>query len=144
MKPSYSISTTNSSSVPVQQMLHKEHVDGRSFSQWSCLGPQHCHSCQPHPLRLYHISTKEIDPQQNGYLQVFQLWLQTYFALLRPDYPDFNEYETMSFQLTHLQASNHSTKDIFQYFFDPKDLTKDKFLVCRRKSYPYFPHPPNI
>lgn len=31
----------------------------------------------------------------------------------------------------------HSAKDVFKYFFDLEDLSKDEFLVCRHLKYPF-------
>ncbi|KAM1831415.1 hypothetical protein ACFX13_021514 [Malus domestica] len=77
-----------------------------------------------------------VDPHQNGPLWVFQLWLQVYFASLRPAIADFSATEALGPQLASRPTPPHQAEEVFRYLFALDDLTSDEFLICRRRDYP--------
>ncbi|KAM1055804.1 hypothetical protein ACFX2I_029261 [Malus domestica] len=48
---------------------------------------------------LAETTLNKIDPQQNGPLWVFQLWLQVYFSTLRPEVSDLQSTVVFGLQL---------------------------------------------
>ncbi|KAM2796684.1 hypothetical protein COP1_007786 [Malus domestica] len=78
----------------------------------------------------------KIDPYQNGPLWVFQLWVQVYFASLRPAIVDFSPTEALGPQLAFRPTPPHQAEEVFRYFFDLDDLSNEEFLICRRREYP--------
>ena len=85
---------------------------------------------------LAETTAAEIDPQQSGPLWLFQLWLQVYFATLRPDLPSFLPTEILGAQLVSLPVPPHRAEEIFTFFFGLDTLSDDEFLICRRRTYP--------
>ncbi|KAM1044076.1 hypothetical protein ACFX2J_035067 [Malus domestica] len=77
-----------------------------------------------------------VDPYQNGPLWVFQLWLQVYFASLRPAIADFSATEALGPQLASRPTPPHQAEEVFRYLFALDDLSSDEFLICRRRDYP--------
>ncbi|XP_070672589.1 uncharacterized protein [Malus domestica] len=78
----------------------------------------------------------KIDPHQNGPLWVFQLWLQVYFASLRPAIADFSPTKALGPQLASQPTPPHQAEEVFRYLFALDDLSNDEFLICRRRDYP--------
>ncbi|KAM2678413.1 hypothetical protein EV1_004836 [Malus domestica] len=61
-----------------------------------------------HLLRcLADTTLDKVDPQQNGPLWVFQLWLQVYFAPLWPTIADFSPKESLGLQLAFRPIPPH-------------------------------------
>ena len=90
-----------------------------------------------HLLRcLAEATTEKIDPHQSGPLWVFQVWLQMYFATLRPEVLDFSPTEALGLQLASRPAPSHRAEEVFKFFFGLEDFSDDEFLVCRRREYP--------
>ncbi|KAM2661199.1 hypothetical protein EV2_023537 [Malus domestica] len=90
-----------------------------------------------HLLRcLAETTLDKVDPQQNGPLWVFQLWLQVYFAPLRPMIVDFSPKEALGPQLAFWPIPPHQAEEVFRYFFALDDLSDDEFSICRRREYP--------
>ncbi|KAM2598785.1 hypothetical protein TB2_037281 [Malus domestica] len=90
-----------------------------------------------HLLRcLAEVTLDKVDPQQNGPLWVFQLWLQVYFAPLRPTMADFSPEEALGPQLALRPIPPHQAEEVFRYFFALDDLSDDEFFICRRREYP--------
>ncbi|KAM2380727.1 hypothetical protein ACFX1X_041853 [Malus domestica] len=85
---------------------------------------------------LVEATLDKVDPQQNEPLWVFQLWLQVYFAPLRPTIADFLPREALSPQLVFQPIPHHQAEEVFRYFFALDDLSNDEFLICRRQEYP--------
>ncbi|KAM1743307.1 hypothetical protein ACFX12_013208 [Malus domestica] len=86
-----------------------------------------------HLLRCLAEATQDkVDPQQNGPLWVFQLWLQVYFTPIRPTIADFLPREAIGLQLTLQPIPHHQAEEVFRYFFTLDDLSNDEFLICRR------------
>ncbi|KAM2233747.1 hypothetical protein FF1_012283 [Malus domestica] len=56
---------------------------------------------------LAETTLNKVDPQQNGPLWVFQLWLQVYFAHLRPTIADFSPKEAFGPQLAFRPIPPH-------------------------------------
>ncbi|KAM1591618.1 hypothetical protein ACFX1Z_035218 [Malus domestica] len=64
-----------------------------------------------HLLRCLAKTTLEkVDPQQNGPLWIFQLWLQVYFAPLRPTIADFSPKEAFGPQLAFRPIPRHQVE----------------------------------
>ena len=90
-----------------------------------------------HMLRcLAEATLEKIDPHQSGPLWVFQLWLQTYFATLRPESLDLLSTEALGLQLAPRPVPPHRAEDVFKFFFGLADFSDDEFLICRRREYP--------
>ncbi|KAM2963582.1 hypothetical protein FF2_021492 [Malus domestica] len=85
---------------------------------------------------LAETTLHKIDPYQNGPLWVFQLWLQVYFASLRPTIIDFSPTEALGPQLASRPTPHHQAEEVFRYFFALDDLSNDEFLICHRREYP--------
>ncbi|KAM1746859.1 hypothetical protein ACFX11_013450 [Malus domestica] len=89
-----------------------------------------------HLLRcLAETTLHKIDSHQNGPLWVFQLWLQVYFARLRPAITDFSQTEALGPQLASRPTPPHQAEEVFKYFFALDDLSNDEFLICCRRDY---------
>ncbi|KAM2045842.1 hypothetical protein ACFX1T_009991 [Malus domestica] len=111
--------------MPVAEALASGHV--------LALGPNilaHLFRC------LAETTLHKIDPYQSGPLWVFQLWLQVYFASLRPAIVDFSPTEALGPQLASRPIPPHRAEEIFKFFFALDDLSNDEFLICRRRAYP--------
>nr|XP_017186916.1 uncharacterized protein LOC108173043 [Malus domestica] len=85
---------------------------------------------------LAETTLHKISPYQNGHLWVFQLWLQVYFASLRPTIIDFSPTEVLGPQLASRPTPPYQAEEVFRYFFALDDLSNDEFLICRRREYP--------
>ena len=85
---------------------------------------------------LAETTAAKIDPQQSGPLWIFQLWLQVYFASLRPDLSSFHPAEALGPQLATRPIPPHRAEEIFKFFFGLTELSDDEFLICRRRNYP--------
>ncbi|KAB2627718.1 proline-rich protein 12-like [Pyrus ussuriensis x Pyrus communis] len=77
----------------------------------------------------------KIDSHQNGPLWVFQLWLQVYFSILRPEVPTFQRTAALGLQLASRPAPPHRADEVFKHFLGLDVLSDDEFLVCRRQEY---------
>ncbi|KAM1454701.1 hypothetical protein ACFX1X_004219 [Malus domestica] len=87
---------------------------------------------------LAEVTLHKVDPHQNGPLWVFQLWLQVYFASLRPAIADFSPTEALGPQLASRPTLPHQAEEVFRYLFALDDFSNDEFLICRRRDYPSF------
>ncbi|KAM2303663.1 hypothetical protein ACFXTH_023458 [Malus domestica] len=87
---------------------------------------------------LAEATLHKVDPHQNGPLWVFQLWLQVYFASLRPAITDFTPTEALGPQLASRPIPPHQAEEVFRYLFALDDFSNDEFLICRRRDYPSF------
>ncbi|KAM0974297.1 hypothetical protein ACFX2C_017498 [Malus domestica] len=85
---------------------------------------------------LAEATLHKVDPHQNGPLWVFQLWLQVYFASLRPAIAEFSQTEALGPQLTSRPTPPHQAEEVFRYLFALDDFSNDEFLICRRRDYP--------
>ena len=77
----------------------------------------------------------KIDPHQNGPLWVFQLWLQTYFTMLRPEVLNFSSTEALGLQLASKPVLPYRAEKVFKYLFGLEDFSDNEFLICRRRDY---------
>ncbi|KAM1452242.1 hypothetical protein ACFX2I_039237 [Malus domestica] len=85
---------------------------------------------------LAEATLQKVDPHQNGPLWVFQLWLQVYFASLRPAIAEFSPTEALGSQLASRPTPPHQAEEVFRYLFALDDFSNDEFLICRRRNYP--------
>ncbi|KAM1891444.1 hypothetical protein ACFX14_034728 [Malus domestica] len=74
---------------------------------------------------LAEMTLDKVDPYQTGPLWVFQLWLQVYFASLRPEITDFLPTEALGPQLASRPTPPHQAEEVFKYFFALDDLSND-------------------
>ncbi|KAM1596850.1 hypothetical protein ACFX1Z_031811 [Malus domestica] len=76
-----------------------------------------------HLLRCLAETTQhKIDPYQSGPLWIFQLWLQVYFASLRPEIAYFSPMGALGPQLASWPTSPHQAEEVFIYLFALNDL----------------------
>ncbi|KAM2608903.1 hypothetical protein TB1_037178 [Malus domestica] len=85
---------------------------------------------------LAEATLHKVDPHQNGPLWVFQLWLQVYFASLRPAIAEFSPTEALGPQLASRPTPPHQAEKVFRYLFALDDFSNDEFLICRHRDYP--------
>ncbi|KAM1074412.1 hypothetical protein ACFX2B_019169 [Malus domestica] len=85
---------------------------------------------------LAEATLHKVDPHQNGPLWVFQLWLQVYFASLRPAIAEFSPTEALGPQLASRPTPPHQAEEVFRYLFALDDFSNDEFLICHRRDYP--------
>ncbi|KAM2786726.1 hypothetical protein PS2_007589 [Malus domestica] len=88
--------------MPVAEALASGHTLALS---WAILA---------HLLRcLAETTLDKVDPQQNGPLWVFQLWLQVYFAPIRLTIAEFSPKEALGSQLAFRLIPPHYAEEVF-------------------------------